>query len=188
MKPKIFFKTFLSCYLACILFVSGSGLAKADYFGKWYADSSYHDFWYSYTNLGSARYNGIRNARLYSLENTDMRTAQKSQYSTTVDVAVIMKTPNPDQRGWYAWTYCPRKVSSTRCGQHIIAFSTTVSHSNYWSLACHEIGHTVGLKDGQASTYGHNSSSTSPNRSCMRSRPDWTYYSNHDKGHINAKY
>ena len=55
-------------------------------------------------------------------------------------------------------------------------------------LACHEIGHTVGLLDGEASVYGPNSVSTFANRSCMRSSPNHDYYSTHNKGHINGKY
>lgn len=162
--------------------------AKADYFGARYADNSSHDFWYSYTNLGSARYNGVHNARIYSLEPTDISTSQVSTPTIYTDVLVIMSNPNPSFPTAYAWFTCTTTIGSDRCDQGVVYLSNTVPHSDYWSLACHEIGHSVGLKDGQNATYGVNSSSPTADRSCMRSSPDHRYYSNHDKGHINAKY
>lgn len=185
-------KGFISALLAVVIVTLATPSAQADYFGANYADSSHHTFWYSQTTLGSTRYTAAEEARTYSLaNNTDMTTAlvPTNQYLPTTDVTVIMQN-GALHPTWYAWTECkPGYDLGSVCDAFIVSLSTTVGHSNYRSLMCHEFGHTIGLKDGQNATYGPNSSSSnSTDRSCMRSSPDWNYYSNHDRGHINARY
>lgn len=181
----------LGTITAVLVVIVGGVSATADYFGKWYADSRNQDFWYSSAAIGTARASAMDYARITSLAGgTVMTTSKVTQYATSTDVAVIVDTPPPDHTNWLAWTSCTRPVSgsSTTCNQHTITFNVNSVKSSYNAIACHETGHTVGLKDGQAVTYGDNSTSPEVHRSCMRSNPDVAHYSNHDKVHINAKY
>lgn len=175
--------------LAVISVLVGSP-ASADYFGSRYADGGSHSMWYPSSNLGSARYDGVHYARTVSIDGgTDVGTSQVSQYSVSTDVAVVMTSnPPPDLAGAFAWAQCTRPASSSICDQSTVTFNANKPHSDYRALACHELGHTLGLKDGQFATYGSNSASAAVDRSCMRSNPDVRYYSNHDKGHINGQY
>lgn len=166
----------------------GGTPARADYFAPWYADGTYHDFWYSSATLGSTRYAGAANARITSVDaGTDITTAQVTVYLPTTDVAVIMDTNTIDVRNAYAWTTCSK--GSSICDAFVVHTSKTNLHPDYYALYCHEFGHTLGLQDGEGATYGHNSDSLNYyDRSCMRSGPDVQWYSNHDKTHINGRY
>ncbi|MDW8807474.1 hypothetical protein P1P68_22465 [Streptomyces scabiei] len=160
--------------------------AQANSFGPLYADNSGHSFFYD-DDLSSGQRSGMGWARTNSLGPTDMTTSVNSGYNSQVDVwAYSTWNPTGDQVDWYAWTTCIKKVSgsSSKCDQFTIVFNNREPHSNYKSLSCHEIGHSVGL--GHHS--GKNSSFASGNRSCLRGSPDHTAYSSHDKSHINGRY
>ncbi|WP_241518712.1 hypothetical protein [Streptomyces sp. CB03238] len=160
--------------------------ASANSFGPTFADNKAHSFFFD-DDLSSGQRNGMDWARKNSLAPTDMTTSLDSRYNNQVDVwAYATWNPTGDQKNWYAWTTCVKKVSgsSSKCDQFTIVFNHKIPHSNYKSLSCHEIGHSVGL--GHAS--GKNSSYSSANRSCMRGNPDHNYYANHDKNHINGRY
>lgn len=115
-----------------------------------------------------------------------MTTTKAAQYSSSTDVAVMMAAGTGQQQNWYAWTTCV--TGGSNCDQFTVTFSSINPHSDYWSVGCHELGHTIGLRDGQAATYGTNSSTPTAQRSCMRTNPDHRYYSTHDKGHVNGRY
>ncbi|WP_262387153.1 hypothetical protein [Streptomyces sp. TRM49041] len=161
--------------------------ASANSFGPLFADNKAHSFFYD-DDLSSKQRSGMDWARKKSLAGpTDMTTSVNRSYNKQVDVwSYATWNPTGDQKKWYAWTTCVKRVSgsSKKCDQFTIVFNNKVPHSNYKSLSCHEIGHSVGL--GHAS--GKNSSYTSANRSCMRGNPDHNYYSKHDKKHINGRY
>ncbi|MEN8651237.1 hypothetical protein ABCR94_11475 [Streptomyces sp. 21So2-11] len=157
--------------------------ASANSFGPGYADNKAHSFFYD-DDLSSAQRAGMGWARTKSLAPTDMTTSVNSAYNKQVDVwGYATWRPTGDQRSWYAWTTCIKQAGS-KCDQHTIVFNHKLPHSNYKSLSCHEIGHSVGL--GHHS--GKNSSYSSATRSCLRGNPDHTYYSSHDKSHINGRY
>ena len=66
----------------------------------------------------------------------------------------------------------------------IFSVNRNKPHNNYLSLFCHEIGHTRG--------FGHpgslNSDATPAEKTCMRSSPDVTTYSDNDRFWINWFY
>lgn len=170
--------------MLCAFFATDLG--RANYFGSPYADGKAHDFFYD-DDLTSREKSGMENARRYALDPTNMTTSVRTTYTTSVDVwAYNTWSPVGQQTGWYAWASCVRYVSgsSTKCNQFTITFNERLPHSNYAALACHEIGHTVGLTDGQP---GANDGPVDT-RSCMKGPPDFTAYSNHDRTHINARY
>lgn len=173
------------------LFVAAMGMlftmgqpASANSFGPTYADNSAHSFFYD-DDLSAGQRSGMDWARVYSLDPTDMSTNVDGSYNNQVDVwAYATWNPSGDQTSWYAWTTCIRSAGSGKCDQHTIIFNHRLPHSNYYSLSCHEIGHSVGLghESGSNSSYGSN------DRSCMRGNPDHNYYAAHDKNHINGRY
>jgi len=193
--------------LAAALALAFAPTARADYFGNPYMDDSTMDFYYS-SSLPSAIRSSLELARTTAIEPTDVTTKSQTSYATSRDVWVIIASPKCPPYGTiasceanrttdpfysyptaYAVTVCLKKVG-TKCDQSRVAINALNSHSNYRSVGCHEFGHVLGFKDGQNDTYGTNSTETnSANQSCMRSRPDWNYYSHdHDWTHINAKY
>ncbi|MFE7774001.1 hypothetical protein ACFU5O_08880 [Streptomyces sp. NPDC057445] len=161
--------------------------ASANSFGPGYADNKDHSFFYD-DDLSSAQRSGMDWARTKSLAGpTDMTTKVDRTYNNKVDVwAYATWNPTGDQKNAYAWTTCIKRVRSGSevCDQHTIVFNNRQPHSNLKSLSCHEIGHSVGLGHNS----GKNSSYSSANRSCLRGNPDHTYYSTHDKNHINGHY
>ncbi|MCH0540079.1 hypothetical protein I3F58_10970 [Streptomyces sp. MUM 203J] len=161
--------------------------ASANSFGPTYADNKAHSFFYD-DDLSKAQRSGMDWARRNSLgAKTDMTTSVNKKYNRQVDVWVYATwRPTGDQKHWYAWTTCVKRVSgsSSKCDQHTIVINHKLPHSNYKSLSCHEIGHSVGLGHSK----GKNSSYKSADRSCMRGNPDHNYYARHDKKHINGRY
>ncbi|WP_344361154.1 hypothetical protein [Streptomyces gobitricini] len=158
--------------------------ASANSFGPTFADNKAHSFFFD-DDLSKKQRSGMDWARKNSLAPTDMTTSVNRTYNKQVDVWTYATwNPTGDQKNWYAWTTCVKRASGSKCDQFTIVFNHKVPHSNYKSLSCHEIGHSVGL--GHAS--GKNSSYSSANRSCMRGNPDHNYYAKHDKNHINGRY
>lgn len=194
-----------TCLLAVAVMVPTS--ARGDYFGGPHMDDSTMDFYYS-PALSAARKTGLEDARKFAVAPTDVTTVVHSTYKTYRDVWAMQAAPKCPPYGTaascdtykatdpfytyptaYAVTVCLYKAGG-RCDQSRVAFDTLQPHSNFASLACHELGHVLGFDDGENNTYGPNSAeSNTANRSCMRNRPDWEYYSHdHDWVHINAKY
>jgi hypothetical protein len=155
--------------------------------GPVYADNSAHSYFYD-DDLTTREHNGMEYARKTSLDAaTQMSTSVNSSYNVQVDVWVYNTYhPSGDQVHWYAWTTCNRMVSgsSTKCDQHTVIFNEKLPHPDYWALACHEQGHTIGFGEGT----GQNSNYSSSGRSCMRGDPDVHQYSATDKSKINAHY
>jgi hypothetical protein len=116
--------TIVVALFACLSIGSTAG---ADYFSAPYADNSAHSVWYSYSNLGSARYNGVHYARIYSVEPTDMTTTKAAQYSSSTDVAVMMAAGTGQQQNWYAWTTCV--TGGPNCDQFTVTFSSINPHT-----------------------------------------------------------
>ena len=176
-------RTFAVLISALVLLVATPLTAAANSFSP-HADNKAHSFFFD-DDLSAAQKSGVDWARKNSLAPTDMTTSVNTTYNTKVDVWVYSTwNPPADLRNAYAWASCIKRVNAAKCDQHELVINNKLPHSNYKSLGCHEIGHTVGL--GHAS--GKNSSYSTPNRSCMRGNPDHNYYSTHDKNHINGAY
>jgi len=158
--------------------------SQANDFNGPYADNSHHTYFLS-AGLYASEKTGIRNAMIYSLgSDTDMTVAEVAQ-GPKVDAWFFdaIKTTG-DEANYYAWTVCLTPMSGNKCDHFAIAFNHVNPHSNYRSLACHEIGHSVGL--GHAK--GKNSTRPSNKRSCLRTDPDHVWFSDHDRSHINGRY
>ena len=158
--------------------------ANATYFGPYYADDANHDYYRS-SSLSAVQESGI-GATMAMLDNTtDMYDTEQSILWAGTDVNFYAVTDSTgEEAGWYAWTECTATVSAEVCNSNDIVFNNHNPHSNYSSLACHEVGHSIGLQHQP----GNNSAYTSTNRTCMRSNPDHTDYSVRDIAHINAQY
>jgi len=166
-------------------FIAPTSITMANSFGPVFADNASQTFFYD-DDLGSTRTSAMEYARINALDApTVMTTSRKTSYTALVDVWSYGEwTPSGDERSWYAWTQCVRLLSISQCEQHVIVFNMVLPHSDYKSLACHEIGHFVGL--GHAS--GLNSDETVSEKSCMRGRPDHRDYAVHDHKHLTSRY
>ncbi len=194
------------CLAAMTLGALASPAAWADYLTGPHMDDSTMDYYYA-TNLTDAMEAGTNSARLFSVGPTDVTTVLYSEYRSYRDVWAVKASPKCPPYGTatsceanratdpfyqhptaFAVTQC-LSMTGGRRDQARVAFNALNTHSNYRSLACHELGHVLGFDDGMNAGYGVNSESADANKSCMRSRPDWTYYSkDHDYAHINGKY
>jgi hypothetical protein len=117
-----------------------------------------------------------------------MSTSLMSGLSGGTDVWVgLVYQPPADVRNAYAWSECVIVNSSDSdiCDLLKISYNNLVPHPDYYELACHEIGHTVGLGHHTAT----NASYSDPNKSCLRGPPPrWHWMSGHDVVHINGHY
>lgn len=155
------------------------------------ADSNPLTFYYS--DLTSAARSAVEYIRVNRLEPTDITTSTPSgSLSSTTDIVVydryyVDHCNQPWSRthgdgGVVGYTTCHAKTSTNRCEQHSVRMSniaidqgTTVSR---W-LACHEVGHAVGLAHRLPS---------GPPLGCMPGggSTGLNTYTSHDLGHINA--
>lgn len=148
------------------------------------ADNAYHS-WYPSGKLGN-QISGIDTATRSSMADydywTDLNTVEHSQSGD-----VIVGDYNYGFNGAVAWVEC-RPASQTwgshpdlRCDNQALRYNA--DYLSYYStfterksIACEEIGHTVGLQH----RYTDNS--------CMAQDSTITYTSLHDDGHINNYY
>ena len=123
----------------------------------------------------------------YLGSSTAMTTSRTTSLTSSTDVVVGAGYYNyGDYASWYAWTTCTKKVSNTSCDRHDIIINTKNPHSNYRSVMCHEIGHSIGM--GHAPAKNSYFTVASGRRSCMRGSPDVVSYSAGDRYRINALY
>ncbi len=149
------------------------------------ADGGTHYF--HYVSLNSAVQDAVVWSRTYNYNPTDANTA----YDSTLDSATDVVVRNQDYTTYcgYSWhssggtwglTTC-NSLSGFKCEQHTVRFDLSyfnvVSRSAERGLACHEIGHSLGLEHRDTET------------GCMERYGTYpTYLTTHDESHLNANY
>jgi hypothetical protein len=149
-----------------------------------FANDRFHKV-YLDTNLTSVQRSRTDWARIYALDApTDLQTSLAPSATSFPDVwARSTSSPPVDHRNDYAWTSCSARRGDI-CDINVLTYNNLQSPPDAWALACHELAHTVGL----GHWTGVNSSYSDADKSCLRSGPDWSYLSTHDKNHINGHY
>lgn len=150
----------------------------------YYADSLTHTYSLSSSSLTSTQRSAATAAMNYLGSSTNMTTQAVAQTATT-DVVINGSWPSTaPYNSYYAWTTCSKALNSSYCDRFRIAVNRNKSHSNWRSLFCHEIGHTLGFQN----PGGKNSDATSEEKTCMRSSPDVIVYAAEDRAWINWWY
>lgn len=171
--------------LTAMLVLGSAGGAQANPFGPTYANGPTHRYYLDSTLIYAHEYN-TRQAMTYSLGPTIMNPVEVTSISSTTDVVVrAQHVSSGEKKNWYAWATCNSKTGNV-CTRWTIVYNTAKPHGDYRAVACHEIGHTVGLGHHPASE--ENSNFPSNQRSCLRASPDNWYYADHDKAHLNSRY
>lgn len=154
------------------------------------ADNEDHVFYYSSLSadmVGATTWN-----RLNNLDPTAINTSTTTTVTATTDV-VVYDTDYATYCG-YAWdgsggtliglVTCVSLNSASECEKHEMRYDTswTASRSTTWqrALACHESGHTLGLK--------HRDNTASDSGCLPDTQVAITHYSNHDLAHIANQY
>lgn len=170
-KPRLL----LAAIVSAVLILSPTAVVASN-FGAWFADGRGHIF--IYVSLGAAYTTASNNARSTDLNPTDINTSMTSAHDTA-DVAVYDE--DHGDAGYYGYYQCITASSSSVCTHSHAVFNTWsglgLNDTKRDSVACHEFGHSVGLKD--FNTYW----------SCMHDDEFFpTVYSDHDRVHINGRY
>lgn len=151
------------------------------------ADNRTHYF--HYADLTSTMANATYWARVNNVNPTDVNTAYDGTLDNLTDVVVRDRYYvdycgydwyHPSTGGVVGLATCGRLNSARECEQHTVRYSNyfedNTSLSNERGLACHEIGHSLGL--------AHR------NGSCIQQgypKP-MNNYGTHDRNHLNANY
>ncbi|MFT3887357.1 MAG: hypothetical protein QM713_04235 [Arachnia sp.] len=158
------------------------------------ADNSLHTFWYE--SLTTASSSAVNWARTNIYNPTDIDTTNAAARTSSVDVIVHdagyvgawcggVWYSNPGAtNGWVGYVTCESLYGNT-CEQHYLFFDTDYmgpqSTTNERSLACHELGHTIGLL--------HRNNQTGVTGGCMPSSVNGlTRLTDHDIAHITSNY
>lgn len=147
------------------------------------ADNADHTFYYdSVVNPSETAADG---ARQDNLNPTDINTSKLGSPSPSTDVVLYDQYYTDfcglPWSGLSGFTMCVSTNGASECEKHEVRFNLAaidgLNPGNDKSLACHEFGHSVGLKHRSAGADG-----------CMD--PDHYYagYAGHDEDHINANY
>lgn len=148
------------------------------------------DHWFSYASLTSASTAAVDWSRRYNYNPTDLNTFTESRRTAQTDVVVF----DSDYEGTTCgarWLASPTRgngtigmalcqsLSGERCQQFFVFFDTDymgpASRGDEASLACHELGHTVGLLHATGS--------------CLASPTNGSPWLNdHGRTHINRTY
>lgn len=161
------------------------------------ADNNEHTFYYS--NLWTQTRDAQNAARINIYDPTDINTKLLTSVSSTTD-AVVYDEDYTTYCG-YDWdasapatniwglTTCVSINSALECEKHEIRYDVpdvlAMTSNARIGLACHETGHSVGLK------HLDNPTGDATFRGCMYTLADptyWPFLSPHDVGHINANY
>lgn len=77
---------------------------------------------------------------------TDLYDTQRSLLIAGTDINFYaVRDSTGEEASYYGWATCNTSVSSTVCDRFHVVFNDYVPHPNYAALACHEIGHTIGV-------------------------------------------
>jgi hypothetical protein len=155
---------------------------QATNFGIPFADNSYHR--YNYDPSIQARWrDSAERSRVNSYGATSMSSVVECCHTDTVDIW-LHSQPVPNADGEYNCLYFTN-ILQNACDHAHIKFETGArNNGTAWTdtyqvgLACHEIGHSVGLRHGVGdSTY-----------QCMTSTPATKFLGAHNVAHINSYY
>lgn len=150
----------------------------------YYADSLEHTYYISTSTLASSQQTNAKDAMNYLGDNTSM-TVKAVSLTTSTDVYMYGAWPTTaPYTSYYAWTTCINASNDTFCDRFRISINRNKTHNNWRSVFCHEIGHTLGF----GHPGGNNSDATAAEKTCMRSSPDVTVYSDNDRFWINWWY
>jgi hypothetical protein len=165
------------CALVATLVLATTTPGNAHYFGALYADNPSQSRYYDAGFTAGARAATDWTIN-YSYQPTTMY-----WYYTTTDIHGtndIWYTVDPLPSGLTGQTTCPTRQGLTECEHWHVVYAEpwwiNASDTARRVLACHETGHTTGLKDG--GTYG-----------CMEQGQYWNQYlGDHNRDHINSHY
>ena len=149
--------------------------AQAYHIGSYYSDDAFLSYKESFTGDEDTAFH---DARLYEIDPTDINSWYWSGSVHSGGMADINAWPanlDPPLGGTWA---CSVTVSATVCKHgHLILDTDVASAALKAHLACHELGHAVGL------------SHISSGNSCLRDNStSYTVLDWHDDGDINANY
>jgi hypothetical protein len=168
--------------LLAVLTVGMSAItpAQAINFQSPLADNGLHRFNYD-PNTQSRWTGALERSRTSSYEATDMTTRLECCHTTTVDVWAHSQ-PVPGADGRARCVYYTNTLRLT-CDHWHIVFETAADpqFNQEWyriGMACHEIGHTVGLIHGPTPSV----------HECMTSTPSTKFIGVHNVDHINRRY
>ncbi len=161
----------------------GTNALANDYGGPYwlYPDNDLHTFWYS-ASLGPKWIEAADKARLEQIgRGTAMSTSKLTSKTSSTDVVAYVADYG-DAR-WWGKTSCPlsaRKWTSKGrlCDRFIVRFNIEHGPFSQWEkemLACHEFGHTVGLRHYKTHPGSH---------TCMERSHFHVTFNSHDRNHI----
>ncbi|GAA2390079.1 matrixin family metalloprotease [Nonomuraea africana] len=160
-----------------------------------FADNAKH--WYNYASLETRTRTAVKAALLNLDAQTDMTVAPDTTPDPSTDVESYDRYYvdhwdldwDGSSTGYnlYAYAKCVKNIAPAdstqpwRCDQYEVRYDLAdidwMTTTKRQALACHEVGHTVGLS--------HSSESSS----CLRTGAHTTIkYSSHDVAHINGRY
>jgi hypothetical protein len=171
----------IAAVLGVITLGQAPGPASAQPFGPgacsgacYYADNSNHTYFNNGLSAGDA--SSMNFAMLTRLQSTDMTVDQFQSWNNDTDV--VAYDDNYGNTTWWGLWRCEVLVSgsSTKCNRGSITFN--LYHGEAWtSLACQEVGHSVGLDHSTLTD------------SCMQQTAGTANdFDAHDRSHINGYY
>lgn len=161
--------------MVCLL-VALPSQAYALNFGAYYADDRAHSV--KYEDLLQLIKDGIYDSRTINYDPTVLNTSYESNHDLA-DVANY--DGNYTAETWYGITSCVTTLPASKCDhwhiQYNLKYIDTANEA--FHTACHELGHSVGLK--------HRPPGETANLGCM-DQPSDNYLGTHNYNHINGWY
>lgn len=163
---------------------SAASVTDAPFVGP-YPDNKEHTYFIS-SKLSTTQADAATWSMNYLDTATDMYDTKMTTKTSNTDVVFWAGTYAGDYAKTYAWKVCVALVSekSDKCQQATVTINNYLPHSNYKSVLCHEVGHTLGF--GHAG--GANKDTTTANKTCLRDTPDVTKYATADISKINKRF
>ena len=110
-----------------------------------------HTFWFDASYPSGYMKLQTRNRMVHYKNETDLTTTELSNYDASVDVLLL----DDDLTGMtFGVVDCADVLSGAKCDRHTLTYDIDFAQSQNLNtdqkryLACHEIGHTLGLKHG----------------------------------------